>query len=120
MSVHAPVFLANTMRPTAEEFADRNKEDILATIEFLYKRGMWSKFHYEEWKKEAETCMDPVLLHGWWDAIVGGAMFELDADDVKEMQEDKSEGKGKGMGMMIMLGSEDGLSGKLAKSKKSK
>lgn len=120
MSIHAPVFLANKMRSNAEEFADKNKEDILATIEFLYKRGMWSKFHYEEWKKEAEACMDPVLLHGWWDAIVSGVMFEADAEDIREMQEDKKERKGPGMGMMIMLGESEGLSSKLAKKQKKK
>ena len=39
-----------------KEFLKKNKEDILATIEFLYKRGMWSKFHYEQWKKN--SCGD--------------------------------------------------------------
>lgn len=88
MSLHAPVFLKKEIRKNSDEFAKRNKEDILATIEFLYKRGMWSKFHYEQWKKEAESCIDPIILHGWWDAIVGGAMFEVDFEEIKEIQEE--------------------------------
>ncbi len=72
-----------------KEFEKVNRDDILATIEFLYKRGMWSKFHYTQWKKMA-MHMDAEALHLWWDSIVGGAMFEMESPKM-EMLEAKTE-----------------------------
>lgn len=86
MSIHAPVFLAKKERATTKKFIEDTREDILATVEFLYKRGMWSKYHYEKWTEEAKLCKDEAILHGWWDSIVNSAMYELDLDEVREME----------------------------------
>lgn len=95
MSVHAPVFLANKMRgKTKEEFTKTVTEDVKAVITLLYKRGMWSKFHYDKWMSELEVCSDEVFLHAWWDAIVNGAMFELEVDELAEFAEGHSKFKG--------------------------
>lgn len=72
-----------------KEFEKANRADVLATIEFLYKRGMWSKFHYNHWKKMANG-MDAEMLHLWWDAITSGAMFEMESPKM-EMLEAKTE-----------------------------
>ena len=94
----APAFLyTDKDRKNSENFLSVTKNDIRATIKFLYKRGMWSKYHYTQWMAELEDCNDEEILHLWWDAIVGGAMFEveprLDArlDAMEEFEEDKVE-----------------------------
>ena len=94
MSIHAPVFLASKDRSTSKEFVKNTKEDIKAVIELLYSRGMWSKYHYDKWKKELDICGDEAMLHGWWDSIVSGAMFEIDMEDIREMQRDGLAAKG--------------------------
>ena len=71
-----PVFLFSGDNKT---FGKKTKDDIIATIEFLYSRGMWSKFHYENWLKEAQEMSDAEELHLWWDSIVAGAMFEIES-----------------------------------------
>jgi len=85
--MHAPMFLTTKNRSTSKKFVADTKADILAVIELLYSRGMWSKYHYEKWTKEVEMSNDEVFLHGMWDAIVNGAMFEEDAEEVYEMQD---------------------------------
>lgn len=86
--MHIPVFIAEANRDkTSKAFKATVKEDVLATIEFLYKRGMWSKFHYEKWKAEAERMTDEALLHGWWDAIVNSAMYEMEFEEFFEYKE---------------------------------
>lgn len=87
MSMHSPMFLANKDRKTSGEFKKTAKADILAVIELLYSRGMWSKFHYDKWKKEAQQCDDEIMLHEWWDAIVAGAMYEDDSEEVRELRD---------------------------------
>lgn len=72
-----PLFLFENENTKA--FATKTKRDIDATLDFLYKRGMWSKFHYDEWKKQLKTMDDPEKLHLWWDAITAGAMFEIES-----------------------------------------
>lgn len=87
MSIHAPVFLNSKDRPTSGKFVKDTKADVQAVLDLLYERGMWSKYHYDKWSKELDICGDEALLHGWWDAITSGAMFELDLDGIREMQE---------------------------------
>ena len=87
MGIHAPVFLKSKDRPTSKKFTKDTKEDIQAVLDLLHDRGMWSKYHYDKWSKELDICNDEALLHGWWDAITVGSMFELDLDEVREMQE---------------------------------
>ena len=84
---HAPKFLAVKDRATSPKFIKDTKEDILAVIELLYGRGMWSKYHYEKWKAEIEASEDEVLLHSVWDDIVNGAMGETDAGKIYEARE---------------------------------
>lgn len=84
--MHAPVFLKDRNRGTTKKFLKDTKEDILATIEFLYSRGMWSKYHYDKWKAEVEASNDEVYLHAFWDSIVSGAMFEDDIEEIYDMQ----------------------------------
>ena len=86
MSIHAPVFLAKENRKTSKKFIEDTRADILAVLELLYSRGMWSKYHYEKWTEEAKICMDEAILHGWWDAIVNGTMYELDLEEVNELK----------------------------------
>jgi len=74
----APSFLYARDRKKNKEFVSATKNDIIETIKFLYKRGMWSKYHYTHWMEEAKKCNDEETLHLWWDAIVGGAMFEVE------------------------------------------
>lgn len=98
MSMDAPAFIyGNKNRSNRQKFVKKNKEDVLATIEFLYKRGMWSKFHYEQWKAEAQSMTDEEMLHLWWDSIVGGAMFEVEPnfEAKKEGMEEEAEDAGK-------------------------
>lgn len=87
MSIHAPVFLKDEHRATSKKFIKDTRADIIAVIELLYSRGMWSKYHAEKWTEEAKLCTDEAILHGWWDAIVNGSMYELDLEDVQEMRE---------------------------------
>lgn len=87
MSAHVPVFQVNKDRKGSKKFAKDAKADILATIEFLYKRGMWSKFHYDKWKAAAEEMNDEMKLHMWWDEIVNSTMFEMDLDEFFEFKE---------------------------------
>ena len=84
--MHVPMFLKDKDRKTSGKFIKDTKADILAVIELLYSRGMWSKYHYEKWTEEIKNSMDEVSLHGFWDSIVNGAMFEEDAEEVYEMQ----------------------------------
>lgn len=94
--MHSPVFLYTDDR-NDKDFVAVTKNDIKATIDFLYKRGMWSKYHYMQWKKALDQITDAETLHLWWDAIVSGAMFETDAmldeklDAMRKLEEDKSE-----------------------------
>ena len=74
--MHTPVFLFGNDNV---EFSNKVREDIIATIEFLYKRGMWSKFHYDFWLKEAKKMNNAEKLHLWWDDIVSGSMFEVES-----------------------------------------
>ena len=93
-----PAFLlAEGKERKDEEFNKPTKNDIRATIRFLYQRGMWSKYHYTMWMKELESCGDSEMLHLWWDSIVGGAMFEVEGrfearlEAIEEAEEDKIE-----------------------------
>ena len=93
----APMFLYSGSRENSKEFTTITKNDIIATIKFLYKRGMWSKYHYTMWLKEVQAMEDEEMLHLWWDAIVGGAMFETEPmieakmEAMQELEEDKVE-----------------------------
>ena len=87
-----PVFLFGKNRDGSKAqsaFVNSTKDDIQATLDFLYKRGMWSKYHYEHWTM-ALSEMKEEMLHLWWDAIVGGAMFEMESPHM-EMLEAKTE-----------------------------
>ena len=94
----SPAFLFKEGRKSNdEEFNKPTKNDIRATIRFLYQRGMWSKYHYTMWTKELESCKDSEMLHLWWDSIVGGAMFEVEGrlearlEAIEEAEADKIE-----------------------------
>lgn len=87
MGAHVPVFQVNKNRKGSKVFAKDAKADVVATIEFMYERGMWSKFHYDKWKAAAEEMNDEVKLHMWWDAIVNGVMFEEEYEEFMEMKE---------------------------------
>ena len=95
----APVFLYSDTRKNSKEFKSVTKNDIIATIKFLYKRGMWSKYHYTMWMKEVQAMEDEEMLHLWWDSIVGGAMFETEPmlesklEAMQEFEEDAVEQK---------------------------
>lgn len=92
MSKDVPNFVYDKKRKGStnqKAFVKANKEDIVETIKFLYKRGMWSKFHYTYWLKEAQSMTSEEDLHLWWDAIVGGAMFEKELPDDDEEKEDE-------------------------------
>jgi hypothetical protein len=69
-----------------DKFVEANKKDILATYKFLYNRGMWSKFHYEQWSKMIEDCKDAETLHLAWDSIVSGAMYEMESPKHEAME----------------------------------
>jgi RNAse (barnase) inhibitor barstar len=84
--MHAPVFLANKNRSTSKKFTKKTKEDIQAVLDTLKERGMWSNYYYDNWSAELAICKDEALLHAWWDAITNGAMFELDFEELREMQ----------------------------------
>lgn len=94
----APVFLYKEGRDD-KEFITVTRNDIKATIDFLYKRGMWSKYHYMQWKKALDQIKDAETLHLWWDSIVSGAMFETEPmlgekiEAMRELEEDKAEQK---------------------------
>jgi hypothetical protein len=85
MSYHAPVFQTNKKRAGAKKLAADAKADIKAVIELLFERGMWSKFHYDKWMQGLEELDDEVSLHMWWDAVVNGAMFEVDCEEFEEI-----------------------------------
>ena len=93
----SPTFLYTKERKNKKNFMTVTRADIKATIEFLYKRGMWSKYHYTQWKAELANIQDEETLHLWWDAIVGGAMFETEPmlesrmEALEEFEEDKVE-----------------------------
>jgi len=80
-------------------FISKNKADIQATIDFLYERGMWSKFHKEQWSDQLSKINDAEKLHLWWDAITQGAMFEMESplheriESLGEMDKEKKECK---------------------------
>ncbi len=102
MGLHSPAFIYDENRTDKEkkEFAQITYSDIDATIKFLYKRGMWSKYHYMQWTKALESMKDDEeTLHLWWDAIVSGAMFEVPAmleerlEAMKDLEEDAVEQK---------------------------
>ena len=99
MSMDAPMFLYGDEDRNSKEFKAVTKNDIVATIKFLYKRGMWSRYHYTMWMKEVEAMDSEEMLHLWWDSIVGGAMFEtepmIDAklEAMQEFEEDSVEKK---------------------------
>lgn len=101
----APQFLYSEGRKNSsnqKEFIKATKDDIVATIKFLYKRGMWSKYHYTYWLKEANSMQSEEELHLWWDAIVGGAMFETEPllESKKEAMEEVEESKVPGYNKM--------------------
>ena len=90
-----PVFiLAGKERTTKKSFDDATRNDIEATLKFLYKRGMWSKFHFKHWIAEVKN-MDSEMLHLWWDAITTGAMFETESmvEERLEAMEEAEENK---------------------------
>ena len=93
----SPSFLYTEERKNQNNFITVTRADIKATIDFLYKRGMWSKYHYTQWKTELANIKDEETLHLWWDAIVGGAMFEVEPmlqtriEAMEEFEEDKFE-----------------------------
>lgn len=93
----SPTFLYAGKRKNEKNFVAVTKADIEAVIRFLYKRGMWSKYHYTQWLEELKDCQDPEMLHLWWDSIVGGAMFETEPmlesrlEAMEEFEEDKVE-----------------------------
>ena len=97
MSMDAPIFLYDDNRKNKESFMTATRADIISTIKFLYKRGMWSKYHYTHWMKEAEGIESEEMLHLWWDSIVSGAMFETEPmiearlEAMGEFEEDKTE-----------------------------
>lgn len=90
-------FYGNKERKNKKNFISATKNDIVATIRFLYKRGMWSKYHYTQWMAEVNSCEDEEMLHLWWDSIVGGAMFETEPmlesriEALEEFEADKVE-----------------------------
>ncbi len=86
-----PVFLftKSRERKAASAFSNETKADIKATIDFLYKRGMWSKYHHKRWMAEVDN-MNEEMAHLWWDAIVSGAMFEMESPKM-EMLEARTE-----------------------------
>lgn len=84
--MHTPVFQVDKNRKAGKKFAEDAKADLKAVIELLYTRGMWSKFHYEKWMDALNEMTDEVYLHGWWDSVVNGAMYEVDEEDLREMQ----------------------------------
>ena len=85
--MHAPVFQGMKNRAGEAKFMKDAKADIQAVMDLLYKRGMWSKFHYEKWTQGLKELDNEVLVHGWWDDIVASAMYELDADKVQAGRE---------------------------------
>lgn len=98
--MHSPAFLYDSKRTDKEklEFARITYSDIEATIKFLYKRGMWSKYHYNQWMKALQSMKNnEEILHTWWDAIVSGAMFEIDSmleerlEAMRDFEEDQVE-----------------------------
>lgn len=100
--MHAPAWLydPNRSEKDKKEFNQITYNDIDATIKFLYKRGMWSKYHYMEWTKALNAIKDDgEALHLWWDAIVSGAMFETETglgeriEALKEFESDEVEQK---------------------------
>ena len=84
--MHVPVFMVDKNRKGKNKFIADVKADLRATIEFLYERKMWSRFHYEKWMDALNEMTDEVYLHGWWDSVVNGAMYEVDEEDLREMQ----------------------------------
>ena len=100
--MHSPSFLYGKDRSgkAKADFAKITYMDIKETMKFLYKRGMWSKYHFMQWTKALEELKNnEEELHLWWDAIVSGAMFETDAllkerlEALKEFEEDELEKK---------------------------
>ena len=85
--MHAPVFQVDKNRKGGKKFAVDVKADVKAVIELLHARGMWSDFHYEKWMDALDEMTDEVLLHGWWDDIVNSSMYEVDYEDLREMQD---------------------------------
>lgn len=84
-----PMFLFNKGRDGSKEqkeFIKDTKADILAVYDLLYKRGMWSKYHYVKWTKEILKCMDEETLHLAWDAIVTGAMGEVESPKEESLE----------------------------------
>jgi hypothetical protein len=75
------------------------KEDVIATLKFMYKRGMLSKHHYTYWLEAANKCEDPEVAHLWWDSITAGVMFEGEGateaklEAMEELIEDEIEQK---------------------------
>ena len=96
-----PVFIYRKDRSPKlkSAFVSSNKEDILATIAFLYKRGMWSKFHHDKWSAEVKDSNCEEYLHLYWDSITSGAMFEMESPHMEaleaktEAMEEKAEEK---------------------------
>ena len=84
--MHAPVFQVDKSRKAGKKFVADVKADVKAVIELLHARGMWSDFHYEKWSEALDEMTDEVYLHGWWDSVVAGAMYEVDEEDLREMQ----------------------------------
>lgn len=85
MSADVPLFALGKNKGD-KGFIKANKDDIAATINFLYQRGMWSKFHYVQWMNQLKKMDDAEMLHLWWDAITGGAMFEVDSPKIEALE----------------------------------
>ena len=84
--MHAPVIQVDKNRKGGKKFAADVKADVKAVIELLHTRGMWSDFHYEKWMDALDEMTDEVLLHGWWDSVVNSCMYEVDYEELREMQ----------------------------------
>ena len=84
-----PMFIFSKKREGSSEqkkFIQDTKADIKAVIDLLYKRGMWSKYHYEKWSKELSMCNNEEMLHLWWDSITTGAMNEVESPKEESLE----------------------------------
>jgi len=88
-----PMFLFKDKKDD-KKFIKETKADIKAVIDLLYKRGMWSRYHYGFWTAELDKCTSAEMLHLWWDSIVSGAMNEVESpmeERIEAMGEPKGE-----------------------------
>lgn len=91
----------------SEEFLKANVADIKDTLTFMYKKGMISKFHYEQWNKMTNG-LDAETAHLWWDSITSGVMFEMESpkmEALEAMTEKMEEMAEKKVEMKVMMSS---------------